>query len=1173
MNLKRFGVVAFALLAMFFFTTQLAWSQTTLSTGSIEGTVTDAQGAVIPAAHVTITSRATGAVMTATVTSSGTFSSGQLQPGNYVIDVESSGFKKTEMPIVVQVGNISSARVTLQVGVASTVVTVEASGVTVNTEQATIQGVVTPEQIENLPINGRNFLDLAQLQPGVQIQDGGNFDPTKKGFSSVSFGGRFGRTARIEVDGLDISDETVGTTTQNVPENSIQEFQVSQSTLDISTELTSSGTLNITTKSGTNSLHGGGFWGYRSNNTAAAIGNPGAVFNRKQYGADLGGPIIKDKLFGFGAWERTTQDLLASVVVQQPFQALSGSFNSPFRDQMFLGRVDYNVTSTFHLFGKFAYEQNRDVGAFVPGTYQPFANVDNTPTYGVGADFTTGSWTHQIRFGYLKFRNNIASAISGGIINPAPALALAIGNVSTSCTTAGDLFCSGPNILAPQATYQSDKQFKYDATKVLGTHTLRLGFGYNKILGGGFASFFGIAPAVRSHFNAANEALAATGPFSGGITNPLNYPTDVVEMGNGEGCFTEIPQFGQSCGGQYDSRFEWYVGDSWKVRPNLTFMYGLRYNRDTGRTDSDLAAIPLLDQVCAGCGNPVRQPNKNYGGLIGLAWDPTGSGKTVIRAGAGVYYENGVFNNILFDRPGRLQQGLFNGVSVACPNTTGTFTMPDGSVVSTAGICGQPIGSAENAIAALQSQFQSITKSLGPQGNGAYIGNAFTASPGTTGVTLFAPNFQTPRSYQMNVGIQRELHPGTVLSVDYLRNVSVHTLLAIDENHVGAAQFLDQPAALTAIANTNQSFGCPTSTAGIDCAIAAGATVANYAANGITSGTLATGGFATGPGVVAFPGQNPNFGLVEFLKPIGRAVYNGMQVTLKSDLRSPLPFITRMNTQISYSLSRFDSQATDIDFVNGAADFNDPGRFIGPGSLDRTHQLSAGVVMAMRHGLEANFITHWYTALPQTLLFAPTGNPEDLLQLDTYGDGQQGVAPIPGSQVGDFGRSIKAGQLNAFLQKYSTASGNQLTPAGQALVSAGLFTQTQLQELCAITPSLNPINNCAAAFPNLQLSPAPAGQVGNSPLFTFDASLGWHISPVHRWENFHVTPEVRFFNLFNRANYNDAASLLSGVLDGAAGSVNGTTSADRAPLRLGLGSGVFSLGAPRTIEFGIKAEF
>ncbi len=90
------------------------------------------------------------------------------------------------------------------------------------------------EQIANLPVNGRNFLDLAQLEPGVQIQDGQNFDPTKAGYSSISFGGRFGRTARIEVDGVDVSDETVGTTTTDIPSSAIQEFQISQSSLDMS---------------------------------------------------------------------------------------------------------------------------------------------------------------------------------------------------------------------------------------------------------------------------------------------------------------------------------------------------------------------------------------------------------------------------------------------------------------------------------------------------------------------------------------------------------------------------------------------------------------------------------------------------------------------------------------------------------------------------------------------------------------------------------------------------------------------------------------------------------------------------------------------------------------------------------------------------------------------------
>src|SRR5437016_1632864 len=237
----------------------IANAQAGISTGTIQGTILDPNGASVPGAKVTITSKSTDAKTSPEVTSSGTYNSGPLAPGDYVVRVEASGFKALEQTMSVQVGNITPGTVTLEIGSESAVITVEGTALAVNTEQTTIQGVVTSTQIENLPINGRNFLDLAQLEPGVQIQDGGNFDPTKKGFSSISFGGRFGRTARIEVDGLDISDETVGTTTQNISVGTIKEFQVSQSSLDLATELTSSGTVNITTRSGTNSVHGAAF--------------------------------------------------------------------------------------------------------------------------------------------------------------------------------------------------------------------------------------------------------------------------------------------------------------------------------------------------------------------------------------------------------------------------------------------------------------------------------------------------------------------------------------------------------------------------------------------------------------------------------------------------------------------------------------------------------------------------------------------------------------------------------------------------------------------------------------------------------------------------------------------------------------------------------------------------
>ena len=1169
-----------------------AHGQAGLSNGTIQGTVLDPNGASVGNAKVVITSKATGAKMSPVVTPAGEYNSGPLSPAEYIVRVEAPGFKVLEKTMTVQVGNITPGSVTLELGSGTTVVTVESTNIAVNTEQATIQGVVTSQQIENLPINGRNFLDLAQLEPGVQIQDGGNFDPTKKGFSSISFGGRFGRTARIEVDGLDISDETVGTTTQNIAVGSIKEFQVSQSSLDLATELTSSGTVNITTRSGTNEIHGDGFFNYRGDATSAKFGNPPAVFDRKQYGVSLGGPIIKDKLFAFGTGERTTQDLQASVRPAAPFQGLSGTFNSPFRDQQWLGRLDYNATSNIRIFFKYTYEQNRAVGAFVPGTYSPFANVDYTPSFGGGVDFSTGSFTHSIRIGYMKFRNGITDAVTGtNITNIAPGVMVNIGNGGTACTDGAALICTGANILAPQKTYQSNKQFKYDGSKIYRSHIFRYGVGFNRILGGGFASFYGIDPPIRAAFTTGSEAAAAAGPFSGGSSNPLNYPVTRIRLGNGQGCFTEIAQFGQDCGGQFDSRFQVYVGDNWKVKSNFTLVYGVRYNRDTGRSDSDLGPIPcsaapslgctgnLLDQVRPGFGGSVSEPDANVGGTLGFAWDPTKKGKTSIRAGAGIYFENAVFNNVLFDRPGRLSTGLFNLTQDICPS--GELDLPDGTVIDTSALCNQPIGNVTSQVIALQQQFQQATAQAGAQANGGFVGNALAAGAAVTGVTLYSPNYQSPRSYQMNIGVQHELKPGTVVSVDYLRNIGTHTLLAIDENHVGDARFLDQAGALGAISATNSSFGCAgTSAVNINCAIAAGATISDYANNGLTDGNFWTGGFPVGAGQIAFPGKNPNFGQVQFLEPVGRSVYNAMQVKLTSDLKSPFRFVRHMNATVSYSLSRYKGSASDGDFINNAVDYNNPAHFLGPNGLDRTHQLSAGVIMELPAGVRANFISHWYSALPQTLTYAAPGNGEDIFQFDTLGDGQTTLAPVPGSNIGSFGRDIKAGDLNNFLQSLSSNAGNKLTPAGQALVSAGLFTQDQLASLCAVTPSLNTAPGCGPKF-----TLAPPGNVGNDAFFTFDVRLGWSIKPIHSWERFRVEPQAAFYNLFNRQNHNGPDALLAGTLDGATNSVNGTTKFDQPgcpadPTKctgrtslIGLGSGVFAIGAPRSMEFGVKVTF
>ena len=291
-----------------------------------------------------------------------------------------------------------------------------------------------------------------------------------------------------------------------------------------------------------------------------------------------------------------------------------------------------------------------------------------------GVDFTTGKFTHSVRFGFLRFANEITDAVSGsGIFNPAPGIELAIGGDPFCLTGGANVFCSGTNFLAPQVTQQHDLQFKYDGSTIRGTHLLRYGSEVNRILGGGFASFLKLAPAVGNFYTASDISAAAAGPFPGGVGNPLNYPVDFVDLGNGVGYSTEIPRFGFPAGGQFDTRFNAYFADNWKIRPNLNITLGVRYLRDTGRSDADLGPIPALNAFGPGLGNSVHQPNKNFAPQVGIAWDPWKNGKTAIRAGFGIYYENTVWNNVLFDRPGRLEKGLFLGFAQVCPNASLTI--------------------------------------------------------------------------------------------------------------------------------------------------------------------------------------------------------------------------------------------------------------------------------------------------------------------------------------------------------------------------------------------------------------------------------------------------------------------------------------------------------------------
>jgi hypothetical protein len=1143
------------------------------TTGTIAGKVETPEGAPITHATITITSRQTAQVTTATLNSTGNYTSSPLTPGDYLVEIRTAGFGATELAVTVQAGQVTTGSAQLY--------------------------PLQLQRLENLPLNGRNFLDLAQLEPGVQLPDGGTFDPIKNGVPSISVDSRFGRTAHIEVDGLDIADEIAGGSTQNLALGSVQEATLQRVPPDFFTPLASAGTVHIATKSGTDAIHGTAFYNFRDQTFDAAMaGGSKNPFERNHFGGSVGGAVIKDRLFFFLDGEHNKQDWTAPALGIGAFSSITGTYSSPLRETQAVGRLDYQ-TDKYNAFYRFAFDQDHNVFPFIPNSFQPFSSADNARNHVLGVDFNRWGYTHSIRFGYSKFQNGMTDAVaSSGILNPAPGIELAIGG-DANCTTAGlDAFCSGPSYLAPQTTFQSNLQIKYDGSRPVGNHLFHFGLGYNRIQGGGFSDYLGLAPAVGSPalspgvlppcFTAGN----CPDPV-GGAADPLNYPAFSINLGNGQGFTSEKSAFGYSGGGLgADNRLSWYVGDAWKAKPNFTMTFGVNYTRDTGRTDSDIAPIQALYQFdpvgnqffsYSGLGNRVRQPGINLAPQFGFVWDENSNGKMIIRGGAGLFYENSVWNNTRFDRPGRLASGQFLGFTSVCSAGT-PQTLPFATLIDPANICGQPVGTVAAQVVQLQQQYQAATVAAGSASNPNFIGNSLADGPNITGSQLLAPAYITPRSFQATLGFEREIRPGTTLSVDYQRNVGTHDLLSIDTNHVGDYHFFDSGAALAAInATVGPACGGGSVTFGgapgaVQCFITANptATIAAFAANGLDSGYSDCGGRPCGQvgrPAAAFPGINPALGANQMLFPIGRSVYSGAQATWRQDVANPLRGVAHANFQLSYAFSKYNSTARDSDSTNFAQDNANPLKYVGANGLDRKHQISFGGVAELPAGFRLIAIGHVDSPLPVSVTVPVSGGPGGIFQTDITGDGtgdgsmasNGGLGDLlPGTGVGAFGRSLSISALNRAISNYNLKFVGNPSPAGNVLDASGLFTPGELTALQAVIGGNQNGSGKIAPLPVAQ-----NGSFGQEWLKTFDVGLNW----TYKFrEKIEFRPGVTFFNVFNFANFDGPAAPFSSILNGQPGSPNGTYAQPNA-LRLGLGSGVSGPGTPRVMEFEMKIRF
>ncbi|HTQ56846.1 MAG TPA: carboxypeptidase regulatory-like domain-containing protein [Bryobacteraceae bacterium] len=773
--------------------------------GSLNGTVHDTSGAVMPGVAITVTNKDTGAERQVATGADGSFATASLPAGSYSVKALAQGFRTLVENATVQVGQTATVDLVMEVGAATEVVSVQGEAAQISYDSHEISGVITRERIQNLPLNGRDFLQLAMLEPGVTVsasnagQYNQQFNVSILGASSTN------NSVRITVDGATVQDSVTGGTQQNFSQEVVQEFQLSSTNFDLSNGIGAGGTVNIASRSGGNSFHGDGLFVYRDHNMAAYPylardpNEPASpFFQRKNEAYSLGGPVKKDKLFFFSSLEHSNQTAVFSSFPSDPlFSAFGVNAASPLHSNELFERIDWRISARHTAFVRYSHDGNSSFAPPALGDQPSDWNLNtNWADSGVFSlvSVLTPTTANEFRYSMTFWSNRLNPATAANC--PAPCIGLGGPNIGIYGVSN---FSIGPATNAPQSRILRRQIFTDNLSWQKGAHSLKFGGSWEYQIGYGTYAYASPAAVVLwspELVQGFDQELAAAGLSAYQIHIPSTFntvsdlarlPVAGFEMGVGD---INQPPLWNRGNADHDNLLHVYAEDTWRIRPRFSLQYGLAWSYESNALNFDLTKPTYLTPILgpSGLGHEQHQPH-DFSPMIGFTWAPTNDNKTVVRGGAALYYDTWDLFNRLIER------------ALLGPQGTGRALLPDSlffpDIAAINGFANLPGPFQPTALSSEPTSFTLLefdrlfpvflngaVAELGPPGNTSLAVRNIQLFKTAPMSALIPVNFRLPYSEHASIGVQHQLRDDLAVSADFVFRQYMHQLITgADLNH------------------------------------------------------------------------------------------------------------------------------------------------------------------------------------------------------------------------------------------------------------------------------------------------------------------------------------------------------------------------------------------------------